>query len=384
MDEKILFIADYLRDDVSDFSALCGRYGISRKTGYKWVQRYAATGMDGLAEQSRRPHHSPQAIPFAIRKAILRLRTETRITPGAKKIQVLLARQFPADLIPAQSSIYRILKQAGLTQPAKKRRRIRPFPQPFAPASAPNAVWSADYKGQLRLGNGQWCYPLTVMDHHSRYLLGCQGLKGTGLAGAKTQFIRLFQAYGLPQRIRTDNGVPFATRTAGGLSSLSIWWIKLGICPERICPGKPQQNGRHERMHSTLKKATATPPAKTQTEQQRRFEQFQREYNEQRPHEALAQQTPASCYTASPRPYPNRLPEITYPDYFQVRTVKPSGVIYKHSGQVYISHLLAGEPVGLEEIADGIWDVYFGHLRLGAFNLHQAKGKGTPYWTLKV
>jgi len=222
------------------------------------------------------------------------------------------------------------------------------------------------------------------MDHHSRYLLNCKGLDGTGFHAAKQQFIHLFREYGLPERIRTDNGVPFAARTAGGLSRLSIWWIRLGILPERIKPGRPQQNGRHERMHRTLKKATAKPPAGSFRAQQQRFDQFIQEYNELRPHESLHQQTPASWYTASPRPYPESLPVLTYPAYYQVYTVKNNGVVYSHNGQIYVSHVLEGEQVGMEEVDDGVWDIYFGPIRLGYYDIREKKGKGTPYWTIKV
>ena len=384
MDEKILFIADYLRGAQPNFTQLCHTYGISRKTGYKWVQRYAAQGADGLDEQSRRPHCSPMQTPYPIRKAVIELRTQSRLRPGAKKLQVLLAERFPHETIPSQTTIYHILREAGLIHPNKKRQRVAPYAQPFAPIHAPNEVWSADYKGQLKLANGQWCYPLTIMDQDSRYLLDCRGLSGTSFQGAKRRFVHLFKEHGLPNRIRTDNGVPFASRTAGGLSRLSVWWIRLGIRPERIAPGKPQQNGRHERMHRTLKKATARPPAASMAAQQRRFDAFQKEYNEQRPHESLHQQTPASHYTNSPRVYPDRLPELQYPDYFEVRTIHSSGIIYRHNGQVYVSHLLEGEQVGLEEVDDGIWDIYFGPVRLGYYDIRDKKGNDTPYWTLKV
>lgn len=266
----------------------------------------------------------------------------------------------------------------------KKRSRVSPYSQPFAPVNETNEVWSVDYKGQFKLGNGQWCYPLTVMDHYSRYLLACDGSSGTGTKEARTHFTKLFRKYGLPRRIRSDNGVPFASRATAGLSSLSIWWIRLGVLPERIEPGKPQQNGCHERMHRTLKRATVKPMAASFATQQRRFNQFISEYNQVRPHEALGQTTPASHYHASPREYPKKLPIIEYPDYFVVKPVCSSGVIYVHNGQVYVSHLLTGESVGMEEVDDGVWDIYFGPIRLGGFDLRENKGGKTPYWTLKV
>ncbi len=248
MEQKILFIADHLRGGYTH-TALCQRYGISRKTGYKWLERYQHNELSGLEERSRKPHQSPLSTPYTIRKAIIELRTKSRITLGAKKIRALLQQRFPNQTLPSKTTIYNILNAEGLVHQQKPRRKVSPYPQPFDPVDKPNEVWSADYKGQIKLGKGQWCYPLTVMDHHSRYLLGCKGVSGTATQMARQCFTRLFKHYGLPRRIRSDNGVPFATRSAGGLSSLSIWWIRLGIIPERIQPGRPQQNGRHERMH---------------------------------------------------------------------------------------------------------------------------------------
>lgn len=383
MDEKVCFIADCLRHH-NTMVELCDRYGISRKTGYKWLHRYHHAGLDGLTEQSRRPRTHPATLPYRLRQAIIELRTATRLTPGAKKIQALLANRFPNEVIPSQTTIYHVLRAEHLVHPRKIRQRVPPGRQPFAPVTRPNDCWSVDFKGQFRTRNGQWCYPLTVMDHHSRYLLTCHSLTNTGVADTQRRFTRLFRRQGLPQRIRSDNGVPFATRAAGGLSRLSIWWVKLGIVPERIAPGKPQQNGRHERMHRTLKQATTHPPSTTLRAQQRQFDRFQTEYNEQRPHEALGQHTPASVYVSSSRPYPARLPELHYPDYFERRLVRASGVIYRGNGQVYVSHQLNGEIVGLEEVDDGLWDVYFGPIRLGRFNIREVKGRKTSYWSLKV
>lgn len=383
MDQKILFIADHLRGLYSH-TKLCERYGISRKTGYKWLERYQQFELEGLEERSRRPHQSPLSTPYPIRKAIIELRTRSRVALGAKKIRALLAQRFPSQPLPSKSTIYNILNAEGLVHKQKRRGRVSPYPQPFAPVDEPNEVWSADYKGQFKLGSGQWCYPLTVMDHHSRYLLGCQGVTGTASVVARKQFARLFKQYGLPRRIRTDNGVPFASRATGGLSALSIWWIRLGIVPERIEPGKPQQNGRHERMHRTLKLATTRPAAASFAAQQRHFDAFRQEYNHERPHEALGQIPPAKYYQPSAREYPKTLPQPEYPEYFVVRQVRSSGVVYANAGQVYVSHLLTGEQVGLEEVEDGVWDIYFGPIRLGSYNLRDQKGGRTPYWTLKV
>lgn len=383
MDEKILFIGEHLRGLYSH-SELCERYGISRKTGYKWIWRYQAQQLEGLQERSRRPLHSPEAIPYTLRKAIIELRQQGRDAPGAKKIQAQLSARFPAEPVPSKSTIYNILKAAGLTEPRRRRRRVSPYPQPFGPVHEPNELWSVDYKGQFRLGNAQWCYPLTVMDHHSRYLLGCRGEQATDTASAQRHLRHLFREHGLPRRIRSDNGVPFASTAAAGLSRLSIWWIRLGIVPERIEAGKPQQNGRHERMHRTLKRATTRPASANRRAQQRCFDQFRDHYNHHRPHEALGQEVPASHYCDSPRPYPESLPQLFYPGHVQVKVVSHSGVVYAHGGQIYLSHLLAGERVGLEEIDDGVWEIHFGPLRLGAVDLREKQGGKTPYWTLRL
>ena len=251
MDEKLLFLADYLRE-AGNFSCLCERYGISRKTGYKWVERYREGGVEGLGERSRRPHHNAIEIPYATRQAILELRTAQRDVPGPKKIQALLQRRFGDEAIPSRTSIYNILKAAGQIKPRRRIRRVQPCRSPLRSASCPNELWSADYKGQFKTRDGQWCYPLTIMDHASRYLLACDGQRGIHQQGARAGFERLFREYGLPERIRTDNGVPFATTAVGGLSRLSIWWIRLGIVPERIEPGQPHQNRRHERIAPSL------------------------------------------------------------------------------------------------------------------------------------
>ena len=383
MQQKVLFIADYLRK-LSTLSELCRQYGISRKTGYKWIRRFAEHGIDGLNEQSRKPTSSPAQIPYRVQQAIIELRQQFQITPGSKKIQVLLARRYPNEVLPSKSTIYNILNRAGLVESQRRRRRVSPYPQPFAPVSEANELWSVDYKGQFKLRNGQWCYPLTVMDHKSRYLCACDALKGPRLKETQVAFTRLFKEYGLPERIRSDNGVPFASTSCGGLSRLSIWWIKLGIRPERIKPGKPQQNGQHERMHRTLKKAATLPPSANMKRQQQRFDIFCKEYNEQRPHESLQQQTPASQYTHSKRVYPKRLPKLHYPDYFDVRKVSYNGVIYWRNKMVYVSHLLKDEPIGLEEVDDGLWQVYFGSVTLGKFNERNIMSKTQPYISLKV
>lgn len=384
MQQRVLFIADYLRQQ-SSITELCVHYGISRKTGYKWIQRYEQSGIEGLAEQSSKPVTCATQTPYHIEQAIIKLRQHYQCTPGAKKILTLLAQQYPDEDIPSKSTIYNILGRAGLIKSRRRKRRVSAYPQPFAPVTELNELWSVDYKGQFKLRNGQWCYPLTVMEHQSRFLCGCDALKGPRLKDTKLSFIRLFKEYGMPRRIRSDNGIPFASTARGGLSQLSLWWIKLGILPERIEPGKPQQNGRHERMHRTLKQACTRPPSPSMRSQQKRFDDFCEEYNNQRPHESLQQKTPASQYRSSPRVYPRRLPKLDYPSYYEVRKVSSSGVVYWRNKLVYISHLLKDENVGLEEIDNGIWHVYFGPVKLGQFDeRHVRTDKVRDYLSIKV
>lgn len=382
MDERVLFVADWLRGEAA-MSTLCRRYGVSRKTGYKWVGRYDAEGLDGLEARSRRPHGHPHRLPHAVRQAILELRGGRRDPLGPKKIQAKLAIRFPDLTPPSRTTIYKVLKQAGCVTPRRRRRGVAPHPDPLRSSSEPNGLWSADFKGQFLLRDGHWCYPLTVMDHASRYLLGCQGLPGTGHEGTRAVFEQLFRRYGLPDRLRTDNGVPFATRGAGGLSRLCVWLVRLGVLPERIAAGQPQQNGRHERMHRTLKRAVAHPPEADAPRQQRRLNSFRRTYNTQRPHEALGQQTPRSRYRLSPRPFPDKLPELHYPSYIEPQRVMQSGVVYCHSLHVYVGYLLHGQDVGFEAVDDRIWDVHFGPLRIGRVNAQRPQHKSERYYTLE-
>ncbi len=363
MDQRTQFIADYLREMLC-VTELCDLYGISRKTAYKWIDRYLRHGPAGLEERSRKPQRSPNETPQDIVAAILDAR---RRHPwwGAKKLLTLLHKGHPRWSLPGRSTVCDILSRNGLVPRKRTRRRIGHPGKPTSAILAPNDGWSADYKGQFRTGDGLYCYPLTVADGYSRFLLGCQALSSTAVDEAKPVFMRLFKEYGLPQRIRTDNGVPFATNTLARLSRLSAWWVRLGILPELIEPGHPQQNGRHERMHRTLKAETTRPAAGSLAAQQRKFNCFREEFNHERPHEALDQQTPAFCYSASPREMPNKLPPLEYPDRFEVRYVSANGGIRWKRDWVNVSIVCAGEYVGLEEIDDGIWNVYFGPLKLG-------------------
>jgi putative transposase len=367
MDQRTQFIADYLRETLST-TELCDLYGISRKTGYKWIDRYLHQGPAGLDERSRRPWHSPNTTSPEIVEAFLEVRRR-HPSWGGKKILTIVHRRHPRWELPGRSTVCEILKRHGMVPKKRNRRRIGHPGKPTSLILAPNDIWCADFKGQFKTGDGIYCYPLTVTDGYSRYLLGCQGLLSTAVAGARPVFTRLFKKFGLPTRIRTDNGVPFATNTLARLSSLSAWWVRLGVLPDLIEPGKPQQNGRHERMHRTLKAEATKPPAGNLQAQQRKFNRFREEFNHVRPHEALDQQTPASFYQSSPREMPNKLPPLEYPDRFEVRYVSTNGGIRWNSAWVNVSIVCAGEYVGLEEIDDGIWAVYFGPLKLG--RLHE-------------
>ena len=365
MDQKTQFIADYLRRSLP-MTELCTHYGISRKTGYKWIDRYLHDGPQGLENLSRTPFTSPNRTPEHIVSALLELRAH-HPSWGAKKLLSVLERRHRGWELPARSTTCDILKRHGLIPKKRCRRTIGHPGKPTTQILGANDLWCADFKGQFKTADGIYCYPLTVTDSHSRFLLGCQALSSTRVEEAKPVFMRLFKENGLPSRIRTDNGVPFATNTLARLSRLSAWWVRLGVLPEFIEPGKPQQNGRHERMHRTLKAETTRPPANTRLAQQRKFDRFRQEFNLERPHEALDMQTPASLYVPSPRPMPDKLPPLEYPDRFEVRYVSANGGIRWNRHWVNVSATCIGEYVGLEEIDDGVWNVYFGPLKLGRF-----------------
>lgn len=365
MEQRLAFVVHWSTHETS-MAELCRQYGISRQSGYELIAHFTAAGLDGLKPRSRAPHHHPTAISQEVAAAVIRAKA-AHPSWGPKKLQPLGDE---AELIkqqwPVASTRGAILARAGLTVPRRKpRRHVPPRTQPFGAVSQANQTWCADFKGWFRTADGARCDPLTISDAHSRMLLRCQALQhGIHRQYVQPVFEAAFRDYGLPLRLRTDNGSPFATVGAGGLSELAVWWIKLGIIPERIDPGRPNQNGRHERLHRTLKASTAQPPAATIRAQQQRFDAFRREYNEQRPHEALEQQVPLSWYTPSPRPYPRRLEEPTYTDADQVRRVRHNGEMRWSSGTIYVSHLLIGEPVGVYATDEG-WLVRYGPIELG-------------------
>jgi transposase InsO family protein len=366
MNERIRFLADH-QLDVFSVTELCARYGVSRPTAYKWLARYRAEGVTGLAERSHRARHCPHQTPAPLVEALVAAR-HLHPTWGPKKLLWLLARQQPAWPWPAPSTAGAWLKRCGCI---RGRRRRRPLTHPGRPttlATAPNALWTLDFKGQFRTRDGRYCYPLTVADDYSRYLLACDALLHPTRRLVRPVLVRLFQEYGLPERIRSDNGQPFASSALGRLSQLAVWWIRLGIRPELIEPAHPEQNPRHERMHRTLKAEATRPPAATCATQQARFTTFRTEYNTARPHESLGQVLPVSRYTPSPRPYPSRLPPLEYPGHFEVRRVSRNGGIKWRSHRVPVSHTLMEQEIGFEAIDDGLWDVYFGPLRLGRFS----------------
>jgi transposase InsO family protein len=362
MSERVKFVAAYLRREDS-FTDLCQDFGVSRKTGYKWIQRYEAAGPAALEDRSRAPHRHPQATPAHVVDAIVSLR---RRHPrwGPRKLRVVLRRRQPRMVLPALSTIGDILKRNGLVLKRRRIRRSSPYGERLRQYDAPNAVWCADFKGCFSVG-GERCHPLTISDGFSRYRLRCRALRRPLYRCARRVFESAFRAYGLPLAIRTDNGPPFSTLAPGGLSRLAVWWIRLGIRPERILPGRPDQNGRHERMHSTLKAETARPPRSSFRAQQRAFDQFQVEYNEQRPHEALGQEVPAYFYRRSARRYPPYLARMEYPAHFETRLAYPNGVISFGSTQWYVSACVARQRLGLEPVGTGCWRVYFGWIPLG-------------------
>jgi putative transposase len=366
MEERFKFIQECQSGDES-LAELCRRYGVSRKTGYKWLERYREDGLDGLRDQSRAADCHPNEVLEEVAGEVLEMR---RRHPhwGPAKLRVRLQREAPEIIWPAASTIGAILKRAGLTVPRKYRRKATPSQNPLRQAAAANQVWSADFKGWFRCGDGRRCDPLTMTDGHSRFLLRCQAMEGMDERSAQAVMEASFREYGLPERIRTDNGEPFASVGVGGLSRLSVWWIKLGIQPERIRPGKPQHNGRHERMHRSLKQATAQPPAANLRQQQEAFDRFRQEYNGERPHAALQMKTPAELYLPSGRSYPARLGEPEYSGEWEVRSVGPCGTMRWQNVKIFVGKVLAGEELGLEPVDEGQWKLWFFGHPLGIFD----------------
>jgi transposase InsO family protein len=364
MDQRQAFVWECSQDWFS-MTDLCERYGISRKTGYKWLTRYRNN--EGVTERSRRPHSCEHAIPERLVQRILALR---RAHPrwGPKKLVHALGTQNPTVAWPARSTISLILKRHGLSAPRRRRRRPGHPGPPVTVMDAPNAVWAIDYKGQFRTGDGAMCYPLTITDGYSRFLLGCEAFGTPSALETRRALERAFRTYGLPTVLRSDNGAPFAGTGLARLSRLSVWCIRYGVRPELIQLAAPQQNGRHERMHRVLKQETATPPAPSRRAQARRFARFRQYYNYERPHEGIGQAYPGSLYVTSPRRFPSAPPPIEYPARYEVRRVYDSGEIYWGGQRLWLSEVLGGEDIGLSEVADGYWTLAFGPVTIGVLD----------------
>jgi transposase InsO family protein len=371
MEEKLRFILEYERDEQT-MRELCASFGISRETGYVWLRRYRELGKLGLVEMNRGAQRHPNQTPAEIEQLVLELR-QAHMRWGPRKLKRRLQDSEPGRRWPAVSTIGEIVKRAGLVVARRKRRKTAPYSQPLAHADGPNRVWCADFKGWFRTGDGERIDPLTISDAYSRYLLRCQAVGKTDTLRVQAIFEAAFREYGLPQAIRTDNGAPFASTALAGLSRLAVWWMKLGIVPERIAAGHPEQNGRHERMHRTLKQEVATPPAEDRRRQQRELDRFRQEYNQVRPHEALGMETPASVYEPSPREYPRPVPEPEYPSTMLVRSVKSQGVFRWQKQDVFLSEVLWGERIGLLPIDDRWYRVYFLQVPLGRFDSWQRR-----------
>lgn len=363
MDQKILLIGDYLKQSYS-ITQLSEIYEVSRNTIYKWIKRYQQGGNSALTTRTTAPLRHPNATSLKIAREIVALKLKHK-SWGPRKIVYWLKQNYPEWAWPAISTAGNILKQAGLVKPRKRCCKTPPYTQPFQECLGPNLVWSADYKGQFKTGDGRFCYPLTVTDNYSRYLLDCRALRHPDYSGSRPVFEAIFKKYGLPAAIRTDNGAPFASTGLGGLSRLSVWFIKLGIKPERIIAGHPQDNGRHERMHRSLKEATVKPPKGNRREQQKAFQVFISDFNNERPHEALGMRTPASFYKPSLRAYPEKLPGITYHGNYLIRQVRHNGEIKWKGERVYVTQALAKEPVALKPKGDHLWEVYYSTYLLG-------------------
>jgi putative transposase len=369
MDERIKFIARILEGE--KMAVLCREFGISRKTGYKILERYKECGLEGLYDRSRRPYRHANQLPFQVERTILKIKQDYP-SWGAPKIREKLMRQYPMIQAPAHSTIHAVLDRHGLVK-RQKLRRFKAQGTELSDAKRPNQLWCSDYKGEFMLGNKRYCYPLTITDYCSRYLLACESLESTKECFAFTTFERIFKEFGIPDAIRTDNGTPFSCPNAlFGLSRLSVWWLRLGISIERIKPGNPQQNGRHERMHLTLKKEATKPPAFNFLQQQEKFDSFINEYNNERPHQAIGMKYPGELYTPSTRIYQG-LPALDYPFHDKTVMVTNCGRICMGGKNISLSMVFAGQLVGIRETEDGIWLVSFMKYDLGYFDLEACR-----------
>jgi transposase InsO family protein len=369
MDERVRFVGRLL--DGESMSDVCRAFGISRKTGYKVFNRYKDEGLDALTDRSRRPVRYANQLPDPIERLIVASKKE-KPHWGARKIRELLVKKLDGDVrIPSKSTVHAVLDRHGLVARARQRRRFKAEGTQLSQATAPNDLWCADFKGEFKLGNGRYCYPLTVTDQVSRFILTCEALESTRELPVIEAFLRLFRERGLPAAIRSDNGLPFASPNGlYNLSRLSVFWLRLGIAIERIKPGNPQENGRHERMHRTLKAETTRPAGQNSLQQQARFDAFVSEFNEERPHEAIEMKVPAELYTPSSTAY-RGLPDVTYPFHDRDILVTACGRICMNRKKINVSTVLAGQRLGIKEIDDGIWLLSFMHYDLGYIDLEQ-------------
>ncbi len=365
MDERLRFVARLLEGE--RMAELCREFDISRKTGYKIFRRYKDCGLAGLTDRARRPYRQANRLPFQIEALIVRLRQE-HPTWGAPKLREKLRRQELGISLPAISTVHAVLDRHGLVSRGRRRSTYKAEGTALSRPDQPNDLWCVDYKGEFQLADRRYCYPLTITDFASRYLLTCEALEGTKERYAFSVFEHVFQEFGLPKAIRTDNGVPFASVTAFfGLSKLSVWWLRLGIGIERIKPAHPEQNGRHERMHLTLKKEATKPPGKNFLQQQARFDHWQHEYNHERPHQAIGMHYPAELYRPSVRPY-RGLPPLEYPLHDRTVTVTQCGRLCFGTRKINLSAVFAGQDVGVREVADHVWLISFMDYDLGFFD----------------
>jgi putative transposase len=366
MDLRIQLVREF-ESGLFTMSELAEAYQVSRKTAYKWVQRHATGGLAAMADRSRRPHGCPHATPAAITDALVAAR-HRHPTWGALKLLAWLRRRDPAGDWPASSTASALLHQAGLVRARRARRPPGTRERRLSTPVAPNDLWTVDYKGAFLTGDAAWCYPLTVRDGASRFVLRIDAVRGPTAQVTRARLARAFAEYGLPIGVRSDNGTPFASTGLGGLSQLAVWWLRLGIRLERILPGHPEQNGAHEQFHAVLKAETARPPARSAAAQQRRFGRFRQEYNHDRPHQALAQTPPATHYQPSPRALPARLAPFEYDGHLEVRRVGSNGCVLWHQQVLFLGRALAAHDVGFEETADGVWTVQVGTLAIAHFN----------------
>jgi transposase InsO family protein len=376
VDQRLDFIGAVRQDPRGNFTRLCERFGISRQTGYALLARYKARAAGALEDQPPRAVRCPHKTAAELEDLVIGVRKEHPLE-GPKKLRERLQKKHPELVLPAASTMGEILKRRSQIRPRRARLRVPPHPSPLEPCAEPNELWCCDFKGHFALGDRTRCHPLTITDGATRYLLTCEALRTETHVLARPHFERAFIEFGLPGRIRSDNGGPFASRGLGGLSPLSVWWIQLGITPERIEPGHPQQNGRHERFHRTLKDHTTKPPAHTMAEQQRVFDHFRRDYNDSRPHESLGQKPPASVYEPSWRPM--REPRApAYGDGFEVRRVRDNGRISFAGTTLYVGGVLSKQPVGLRQTDEDEWELHYGPLLIGYILLRQGVPRIQP------